>query len=68
MVANFTNAADGQPIELVCKGDWFDRKATIRLGDRVVAEIGRSFFNMREMFGNQQSVSIRFHHSISGVM
>ena len=57
MVATFTNASDGKPIELVCRGDWFDRKATITLGDRVVAQIGRSFFNVREFFGNKQSVS-----------
>lgn len=58
MVATFNNASDGKPVELVCKGDWFDRKATITFNDRVIAQIGRSFFNMREMFGNQQSVSV----------
>ncbi|CAK1355531.1 uncharacterized protein RHO25_000789 [Cercospora beticola] len=51
----FVNAADKAPIELQVKGDWFDRKASITLGDRVVAQISRSFANAREIFGNKQT-------------
>lgn len=55
---HFKNAADGQQIELDLKGDWFDRSATISLGGRPVAEVARKFFNMREMFGDKQTVSV----------
>ena len=39
------------------KGDWFDRSATITLGGRPVAEVARKFFNVREIFGDKQTVS-----------
>jgi len=55
MVATFTNASNRAPIELVVKGDWFDRSATITLGDIVVAQISRSFFNAGQIFGGQQT-------------
>jgi len=55
MIATFTNTSNKAPIELVVKGDWFDRSAKITMGDVVVATIGRSFFNMREIFGDQQT-------------
>jgi len=55
MIATFTNASNNQPIELLIKGDWLDRSATITLGNSVVATIGRSYFNMREIFGGQQT-------------
>ncbi|KAL3424743.1 DUF567 domain protein [Phlyctema vagabunda] len=55
MIALFTNASNKAPVELVIKGDWFDRSATISMGNIVVAQIGRSFFNMREIFASQQS-------------
>ncbi|KAF2211457.1 hypothetical protein CERZMDRAFT_112557 [Cercospora zeae-maydis SCOH1-5] len=51
----FVNAADKAPIELRVKGDWFDRKAKVMLGERVVAKISRSFANAREIFGNKQT-------------
>lgn len=57
MVATFTNHSNGAPIELLVKGDWFDRSATITMGNQVIATIGRSYFNMREIFGGQQTVS-----------
>ncbi|KAF8175224.1 hypothetical protein K438DRAFT_1608785, partial [Mycena galopus ATCC 62051] len=39
----------------ICKGDFFDRKATITHNDQVIGQIGRNFFNAREIFGNQQT-------------
>lgn len=53
MVATFTNHSNGAPIELLVKGDWFDRSATITMGNQVIATIGRSYFNMREIFWRQ---------------
>ncbi|CAG8981785.1 hypothetical protein HYALB_00004727 [Hymenoscyphus albidus] len=58
MVATFVNASTQQPVELLVKGDWLDRSATITMGGMVVAQISRSVFNMRELIGGQQSVSI----------
>ncbi|KAG9232249.1 tubby C-terminal-like domain-containing protein [Amylocarpus encephaloides] len=55
MIATFTNASDQAPIELLVKGDWLDRSATITMGNVVVAQISRSYFNMREIFGGQQT-------------
>ncbi|EMC91267.1 hypothetical protein BAUCODRAFT_320234 [Baudoinia panamericana UAMH 10762] len=51
----FKNAADGQQAEIDVKGDWFDRSAELTFGGRPVAHIGRSFFNVREIFGDKQS-------------
>jgi uncharacterized protein YxjI len=36
-------------------GQWIDRHATIKLGDVLVAEITRSFFNARQFFGDAQT-------------
>lgn len=58
---HFKNAADGQEVELNIKGDWFDRSADISFDGRPVAHISRSFFNVREIFGDKQTVS--FHES-----
>jgi len=55
MIATFQNASNNAPIELLVKGDWMDRSATITMGNVVVAQISRSYFNMREIFGGQQS-------------
>ncbi|PBP26524.1 DUF567-domain-containing protein [Diplocarpon rosae] len=55
MVATFTNASTRAPVELVIKGDWLDRAATITMGKTTVAQISRSYFNMREVFGGQQT-------------
>merc|ERR1712036_95527 len=55
MVATFVNASTKQNVELLIKGDWFDRSATITMGNIVVAQISRSYFNMREVFGGQQT-------------
>lgn len=52
---HFTNAADGQQVELEVKGDWFDRSATITYGGREVALIQRSFLNYRQIFGDKQT-------------
>jgi uncharacterized protein YxjI len=54
---HFKNAADGQEIELDLKGDWFDRSATITLAGRPVAKVSRKMFNVREIFGDKQTVS-----------
>jgi uncharacterized protein YxjI len=56
----FTNAADGRHVELEVKGDWWDRSANITCGGQPVAHISRSYFNMREIFGDKQTVSIPF--------
>lgn len=56
---HFKNAADGQAVELDLKGDWFDRSAKITLNGQPVAEVSRKFFNVREMFGDKQTVSFR---------
>jgi len=51
----FKNFSDSQPVELEIHGDWFDRSARIEFGGRTVAHISRSFFNVREMFGDKQT-------------
>ena len=56
--AHFKNASDDQPVELEIKGDWFDRSASITWGGRPVAHISRSFFNVRQIFGDKQTVSL----------
>ncbi|KAJ7286088.1 tubby C-terminal-like domain-containing protein [Mycena rebaudengoi] len=58
MAATFRNAADGREIELICKGSFLDRKAEITMDDQVVAEIARSFFNAREIFGDKQTYQV----------
>jgi uncharacterized protein YxjI len=55
MIATFQNASNNAPIELLVKGDWMDRSATITMGNAVVAQISRSYFNVREVFGGQQT-------------
>ncbi|EGP91871.1 unnamed protein product [Zymoseptoria tritici ST99CH_1A5] len=52
---HFKNASDGRDIELLVKGDWFDRSANITLNDRVVATVGRQFANARELVGGKQT-------------
>lgn len=54
----FTNASDGRQVELEVKGDWLDRSANITFGGEPVANIGRSFFNIREIFADKQTVRI----------
>ena len=54
---HFVNESDGRELELDIKGDWFDRSAKITFDGRPVAHITRSFFNVREMFGDKQTVS-----------
>ncbi|KAF7193977.1 Protein LURP-one-related 10 [Pseudocercospora fuligena] len=51
----FVNNSDRTTVELQVKGDWFDRTANISLGDRVVAQISRSFFNAREVLDDKQT-------------
>ena len=53
----FKNASDGKEVELEVKGDWLDRSAEILYEGKVVASISRKFFNAREFFGDQQTVS-----------
>ena len=55
----FKNAADGQEVELEVKGDWMDRSAEISYGGRPVAAIQRSYFNIREIWGDKQTVRAR---------
>jgi uncharacterized protein YxjI len=54
---NFRNFANGQDIELEIRGDWFDRSAVISYNGATVATISRSFVNVREVFGDKQTVS-----------
>ncbi len=61
MIATFTNASNHAPIELLVKGDWFDKSATITMGNIVVAQISRKMFNMREIFGGQLRRSSKFY-------
>nr|POE63401.1 hypothetical protein CFP56_04304 [Quercus suber] len=56
----FKNAADASHCELEVKGDWMDRSAEIAFGGRPVAKISRSFFNVREIFGDKQTVRDRY--------
>lgn len=58
MIATFTNTLNNQLVELLVRGDWFDRSATITMGNAVAATIRRSYFNIREIFGGQQTVSL----------
>ncbi|KAK5111562.1 hypothetical protein LTR62_004858 [Meristemomyces frigidus] len=51
----FKNAADGNAVEFEVKGDWFDRSAEISYGGRPVAAIQRSYFNVREIWGDKQT-------------
>lgn len=55
MIATFQNQSTGQPIELVVKGDWFDRSAVITLGNMTVATISRNFMNAGQLLGGQQT-------------
>lgn len=55
MIATFTNASTNQNVELLIKGDWLDRSATITMGNLVVGTISRSFANMGQIFGSQQT-------------
>lgn len=58
MVATFVNAADGQEIELLLRGDFFGGTADIALGDRPVAQIRRKLFNAREVLTDNQTVRL----------
>lgn len=52
----FTNAANGQEVAIEIKGDWIDRSAEMTWDGKTVATIARSFFNVREILGDQQTV------------
>jgi uncharacterized protein YxjI len=55
----FKNAADGRHVELEVKGDWFDRSAEITCGGQAVAHIGRSFFNVHQIFADKQTYFVK---------
>jgi len=56
MVVTFQNlASNNANIELMVRGDWLDRSATITMGEVVIAQVSRKMFNMREIVGGQQS-------------
>ncbi|KAJ7642245.1 tubby C-terminal-like domain-containing protein [Roridomyces roridus] len=57
MTATFTNF-NGQIVDLVCKGDILDRKATITRDSQIVAQIGRNFLNAREMFAGAETYQV----------
>ncbi|GAB1729340.1 hypothetical protein NU195Hw_g5485t1 [Hortaea werneckii] len=52
---SFTNAANGQEVAIEIKGDWIDRSAEMTWDGKTVATIARSFFNVREILGDQQT-------------
>lgn len=54
---HFKNASNGREVELDVRGDWFDRSANITFGGEPVAHISRSFFNVREIFADKDTVS-----------
>jgi uncharacterized protein YxjI len=56
-IVTFPNL-DGEKIELEIKGQWIDRHATIKLGDQLVAEVTRSFFNARQILTDNQTVCL----------
>ncbi|KAJ7622103.1 tubby C-terminal-like domain-containing protein [Roridomyces roridus] len=60
MNITFTNFADNREVELVCKGDWIGRKATIARSDtnQIVAQIGRNFLNAREIFAGAETYQV----------
>jgi hypothetical protein len=55
MIATFINAADGAPIELDLKGNFWGGSAEIVLHGRTVATISRQVANMREIFADKQT-------------
>lgn len=55
MIATFVNQSNNQNVELLIKGDWLDRSATITMGNIVVGTISRNFMNAGQIFGNQQT-------------
>lgn len=66
---HFKNASDGQHVALDLEGDWFDRKASITLEGRPVADVQRKFFNARELVGDKQTVSVfRFSFLLSSLL
>lgn len=53
---HFKNGSDDHEVELDVRGDWFDRSANITFGGQPVAHISRSFFNVREIFADKDTV------------
>lgn len=55
----FKNASDGKHVELAVRGTWYDRSASVTFGadEQPVAHISRSFFNLREIFADKDTVS-----------
>lgn len=56
----FTNAADGKETAIEIKGDWIDRSAEMTWEGKPIATIARSFMNVREIFGDKQTVRPSF--------
>lgn len=57
MVASFTNASDGKPIEITVKGDWIDRKAQMIVDKTgyVVANVTRHLATLKEAVMDRQT-------------
>jgi len=55
----FKNKADGRDVELNLAGDFFDRRASITMGDVVVATIARDSLNARNLIGGQQTYFVQ---------
>lgn len=64
---HFKNASDGHEVELDVRGDWFDRSANITFGGQPVAHISRSFFNVREIFADKDTVCSYLLFGMKGV-
>lgn len=60
MEATFVNHATGQPVTIALRGDMWGGSADLSLGEGgpPIAQITRDLVNAREIFTNNQSVSL----------
>jgi uncharacterized protein YxjI len=61
MTAKFINAADNQPLEIECRGNWLDKSCEMVLvhTGQKVASISRNMLNLRDFFGDKQTYFIQ---------
>lgn len=57
IIATFTDAQSGKPVELYLRGDFWGGSADISIGDGgpVIAQISRDLWKMREIFSDKQT-------------
>ena len=53
----FKNESDGKDIELDVRGTWYNRSVSVTFGEKPVAHISRSLFDVREIFADKDTVS-----------